>query len=242
MPHARHLSNNSKIYQSFKDMEQQLSREISQLKHCVAHSRTKFTQPEKSNVMVRPYQPRDLYLAQTMLGPRLAYSGVERDKDFSSVVQQRLLEHPREKTEQYYSWDFESRISHSSAPDTYTPKLEVAVTVAAKRNIRKARIIVKMGFRLIRRHIMWFELNVRHNARHWASLPWLMCSFTTVNVRANDAPIFQACFDWNLESVRFLLETGRASVYDVDEETGRGLLEVCIVLYTVPARYNHITK
>jgi hypothetical protein len=51
-----------------------------------------------------------------------------------------------------------------------------------------------------------------------------------VNVRAVDAPIFQACFDWDLDTIQLLLETKQASVYDVDEETRCGLLEVRIAL------------
>lgn len=58
------------------------------------------------------------------------------------------------------------------------------------------------------------------------SIPWLGCSFTTVNVRALDAPISKACQDWDLDTVRFLLETKQASIYDVDDECRLGLLEV----------------
>jgi hypothetical protein len=64
------------------------------------------------------------------------------------------------------------------------------------------------------------------------SIPWLGCSFTTVNVRAVDAPIFKPCYGWDLDTVRFLLETKQASIYDVDAEFRCGLLEVRIA----PAR------
>jgi hypothetical protein len=58
-------------------------------------------------------------------------------------------------------------------------------------------------------------------------MPRLDCSMTIFNVRPKDTPIFSACQEHDINRVRYLLESGQACVYDVDEEIG-GLLEVRI--------------
>jgi hypothetical protein len=110
--------------------------------------------------------------------------------------------------------------------DKLKPQLGLSLSLTSKRHLKKARAILKLGLRLIHQQIFQFEIVTKYNARYWMNLPWLRCSFTTVNIRPCWAPIFRACSSWDLGTVRHLLETGQASIYDVDEENRDGLLEV----------------
>ncbi len=110
--------------------------------------------------------------------------------------------------------------------DTYWPRLDARVALASSQTRRKLRLALRVGLSLIRKHIIQFELSLRHDTRHWMSLPWLGLSLTTINIRPASAPISQACFDWDFEAVRYLIETGQSTIHDVDDETRCGLLEV----------------
>lgn len=156
-------------------------------------------------------------------------SKVDNITKLDSIVQTRLVEHSMRITRKSYSWAF-GQVDQLPRTDIFKPRVGVKLTFASKRNMRKARVVLLLGLRLMYQHLFHFELNVRHSTRHWMSIPWLSCSLTTVNVRAADAPIFKACFDWDLDTIQLLLETKQASVYDVDEETRCGLLEVRIAL------------
>ncbi|KAI3328843.1 hypothetical protein F4824DRAFT_516905 [Ustulina deusta] len=104
------------------------------------------------------------------------------------------------------------------------------LTVQSKRNRRKLRLVFEIGFKLFSQHVLRFELNLRQTARRWTSMPTVDCSMPIFNVRPNDAPIFQACRDKDVNRVRYLLESGQASVHDVDDEVG-GLLEHALKRY-----------
>jgi hypothetical protein len=66
-------------------------------------------------------------------------------------------------------------------------------------------------------------------------MPKFDYSMTMFNVRPKDAPIFRACQEWDINGVRYLLESRQASVYDADDEIG-GLLEVRIPEATIRVR------
>lgn len=61
-------------------------------------------------------------------------------------------------------------------------------------------------------------------------MPKLSCSLNVYNLRPNDAPISTAGRERDVSTVRYLLETGQASIYDVDDRIG-GLIEVRILEY-----------
>jgi hypothetical protein len=153
-----------------------------------------------------------------------SFNQVGTKTELDSIVLTRLVEHAMRTTRRKLSWAFGSE---DVLTDALKPKVGVRITAASKRHLRKARVVLRLGLRLIHQYIIQFELQIRQDARHWTSIPWLGCSLTTVNVRAVNAPIFQACSDWDLDTVQFLLETRQASIYDVDEEYRCGLLEVC---------------
>ncbi|KAJ2992322.1 hypothetical protein NUW58_g2205 [Xylaria curta] len=69
------------------------------------------------------------------------------------------------------------------------------LTVQSKRNRRKLRLVLEIGFKLFSRHVLQFELNLRQTARHWSGMPSFGYSMPIFNVREHDAPIFQACRD-----------------------------------------------
>ncbi|KAI8630491.1 hypothetical protein F5Y19DRAFT_427785 [Xylariaceae sp. FL1651] len=105
------------------------------------------------------------------------------------------------------------------------PSADLNLSKTSTKAYRSFRLILRLRFRLMQHYIIRFEMALRSNTRHWMSTPSLSCSFTIVNVRPTDAPIFEACFDWDLNRVRYLLDTGQASILDVDDNTRRGLLE-----------------
>ncbi|KAF4900205.1 hypothetical protein CGCF415_v010157 [Colletotrichum fructicola] len=89
---------------------------------------------------------------------------------------------------------------------------------------QKAELLFSMCFKLLGHHILRFELQAQLLCRLWRFDPSLRASLTIVNVRPSDTPIFEACRNWNLQEVHYLLETGQAGINDTDGETG-GLLE-----------------
>jgi hypothetical protein len=103
-----------------------------------------------------------------------------------------------------------------------------SVTMQSKRNHRKLRIVINIAFNLFFQQVLQFELNLQQITRQWTGMPKFDCSMTVFNVRPNDAPIFDACRKWDIVRVRYLLGSGQASLYDVSDKLGGGLLEVRI--------------
>lgn len=114
------------------------------------------------------------------------------------------------------------------------PAIGASVMIQSKRNRRRLRLVSELGFNLFCQQVLRFELNLQLNTRQWTSMPTLDCSMTIFNVRPKDAPIFRACQERDINNVRYLLESGQASVYDADEEIG-GLLEVRFSKATIQA-------
>ncbi|KAI1133245.1 hypothetical protein F5Y10DRAFT_84773 [Nemania abortiva] len=158
--------------------------------------------------------------------PKQALVRTEELHQFESgaLVSTQILNWHMKRIREQHSWALGS-LSKFFERDAYWPQLDVAISSSSNQARRKMRFVLRMGFRLIQQHILHFEVTLRQNARQWMSIPWLGCSLTTINVRPIESPIFRACFDWDFESVRFLIETSQASIYDVDNETRRGLLE-----------------
>ncbi|KAI0097664.1 hypothetical protein GGR51DRAFT_577955 [Nemania sp. FL0031] len=116
------------------------------------------------------------------------------------------------------------------------PALGAMLTVQSKRNRRRLGLVFEIGFKLFSQYVLRFELNLRQTARHWVAMPTVGCSIPIFNLRPNDAPIFQACHDRDLNRVKYLLESGQASIHDVDDKVG-GLLE-----HVVNGKYNHDSR
>ncbi|KAI0151631.1 hypothetical protein GGR57DRAFT_177994 [Xylariaceae sp. FL1272] len=142
----------------------------------------------------------------------------------SPNVSYQLLKYEMGRVRKQASWTLGS-FGYFYAPENVKPLTGASITATSTHNRRKVRLILRAGLRLMQQHIVHFEFTIGQNARHWMSMPWLGCSISTLNVRPTHAPIFRACFEWDLESVRYLIDSGQASIYDVDAEFHCGLLE-----------------
>lgn len=139
-----------------------------------------------------------------------------------------LIQHHMRRSHCQYSISFGS-LNESSRDES---KLGALVVIQSKRNRRKLRVILNIGFKLFCQHVFQFELSLQQTIRQWTGMPKVSCSMTIFNVRPNDAPIFRACQEWDLNKIRYLLESGQASIYDVEDTVG-GLLEVGILKNTI---------
>lgn len=197
---------------------------MSHLKHHTAKMRHQITQPQPSEPWPSIHHPGSTSgMVQTTFFANHTESIDQME--LGELVSTQLLNHEMRRTRLQYSRNFGS-LTTSLVDSTRWPQFDATVSLASKQNRRKLRLVLRAGFRLIEQHMLHFELTIGHNARSWMSIPWLGCSFTTINVRPEDSPIFRACQDGDLDSVRYLLETGQASIYDVDDEERDGLLEV----------------
>ncbi|KAK5637154.1 hypothetical protein RRF57_012866 [Xylaria bambusicola] len=141
-----------------------------------------------------------------------------------SPISTQLLSYEMTRTRQSLFWQFRSSDT-SLGNDNCRPRIDMSVVLTSSQVKRKLRLVLRAGLGLIRRQIIQFDLTIRHDAKHWMSLPRLGLSLTPIYIRPADAPIFQACHDWDLDAVRYLIDTGQATIHDVDSESRRGLLE-----------------
>lgn len=180
--------------------------------------------PVSAKLVIKTKTPSRLRIDPPDFLQRKLSARLDEESDLNTDIQARILEHTYRRTLKQYSWLFGTS-KESLTTKVIKPHVHTAIKLTLKHNIRNTHVIIIIAFRLIHQHVLHFELRVRQRIRHWLSIPWLGCSLAVVNVRESDAPIFQACFDWDLETVRFLLESGRAGLHDVDTETRCGLLE-----------------
>lgn len=101
-----------------------------------------------------------------------------------------------------------------------------SIGLESKRKSRRAKLILNMQYRLFGTYILRLELQMQLLCRSWSLSPQILPHLTVCFLRPSDSPIFEACQTYNFGEVRWLLETGQASIYDVDGDIG-GLLEVC---------------
>ncbi|KAI1332896.1 hypothetical protein F5Y16DRAFT_356911 [Xylariaceae sp. FL0255] len=148
----------------------------------------------------------------------------DRESDLESLVTTHLLTFERNKLSNHFTWATRS-FEDQPKFDTILPTIQASISSNSWHNRRNARLALRLGLKLMQQRVFYFEFNLRQVSRYWVSIPSVEFSIASVNVRPSNSPIFKACFDWNLKMVRFLLETGQASIYDVDHEMGDGLLE-----------------
>ncbi|KAF4411491.1 hypothetical protein CFRS1_v006462 [Colletotrichum fructicola] len=134
-----------------------------------------------------------------------------------------LMQHNRNLSRKYLIANF----GNTERPQTSIDEFYSTggkLTLESKMRSQKAELLFSMCFKLLGHHILRFELQAQLLCRLWRFDPSLRASLTIVNVRPSDTPIFEACRNWNLQEVHYLLETGQAGINDTDGETG-GLLE-----------------
>ncbi|RTE74334.1 hypothetical protein BHE90_011218 [Fusarium euwallaceae] len=126
------------------------------------------------------------------------------------------------------NWTFRTKAGAQDADDR-EGRLEGSLSLTSKKNLWKARALFKARVNILGRRIIFLEIEAQQFTQTWLGMPFLSGQISIVNVRPNNAPIFKACADFNLPMVKHLLETGEASIHDVNEY-GEGLLE-CVLMY-----------
>lgn len=137
---------------------------------------------------------------------------------------QRLVEHNLRRTLGYCEAGV-GRTSRQVAFENGWSSVGAAAVLRRKHNSTKIKFLISLGCKLFGATILKGELQISINCRFWSLEPHITSSITALNLRPTDSPIFVACRQRDLNQVRYLLHTGEASIYDVDEELG-GLLEV----------------
>lgn len=102
--------------------------------------------------------------------------------------------------------------------------LGAMVELERRRYDKKLRAKVRAWLNLFGPRVVDFEISIRIRSLAWMS-PSMECLVRTVNVRPWGCPIFQACEFADLKRVKFLLESGEASINDVCPD-GNSLLWV----------------
>jgi len=139
-----------------------------------------------------------------------------------------LFQHNLRRTLSQFSKTYgDTEMSSSRLPTAFTtrPNVGISVAIESKRNRRKARILFALGFHFLYQRVLLFEVQVQQSIRHWIHMPSLAASIRVFNIRPSNTPIFAACRDLDIFRVRNLLQSGEATVHDVDDDIG-GLLEV----------------
>jgi len=122
------------------------------------------------------------------------------------------------------NWSFKTEAKSRDAYGSQR-RVEGSLSLISKKNLWKARALFKARVNILGQRIIHLEIKARHFTQTWLGMPSLSGKISVVNVRPNDAPIFKACHGLDLPTVKHLLETGEASIHDVDQ-WGDGLLEV----------------
>lgn len=128
------------------------------------------------------------------------------------------------------NWDFRTKAKAQDADDR-EEQFHGSLSLISKKNLWKARALFRARVNILGQRIMCLEIKAQHFTQAWLGMPFLSSQLSIINVRSPRAPIFKACFDHNLPLVKHLLETGEASISDVDEN-GDGLLEVSVIYIT----------
>ncbi|KAI0383313.1 hypothetical protein F5Y04DRAFT_32608 [Hypomontagnella monticulosa] len=139
-----------------------------------------------------------------------------------SDMEMKLLEYKENKTLGIYSQTW--GCLRNSYVGGGRPVMGASIAFHSKRNRRKAKAMLEIRFVLLCARILRFELRAQQISRLWWTAPWFSCSMALLNSRPSDSPIFEACRNHDFWRIRDLLECGKASIHDVEDNYG-GLLE-----------------
>lgn len=137
----------------------------------------------------------------------------------------RLIEHNIRRTLNSYV----ASIGNGGSPTAVRNSMSsvgAGIAIDSKRKSTKVRLMFNLCWKLFAGRILEFETQILLNCSSWTLTPRVASSLAIFNLRPSNSPIFLACRDHDFDEVRYLLENGQASIYDVDDEIG-GLLEVC---------------
>lgn len=145
--------------------------------------------------------------------------------DFKLEPRYALIEHSMRRTLSSYVATVGNTGSITAARDGVS-SAGARIAIISKRKSTNVRFMFNLCCKLMGGRILNFELQIMLSCRSWTLTPRVASSLAIFNLRPSDSPIFLACQEHNFNEVRYLLEDGQASIYDIDEEIG-GLLEVC---------------
>ncbi|EEU39718.1 uncharacterized protein NECHADRAFT_100260 [Fusarium vanettenii 77-13-4] len=154
-------------------------------------------------------------------------SAISSDDDIIAQVKERTEEWRWKEPLARQDWSFKTKAKSQDAYDS-RERVKGSLSLISKKNLWKARALIKTRVNILGQRIICLEIRAQHFTQTWLSMPSLSGIISVVNVRPNDAPIFKACHGLDLPTVKHLLETGEASIHDVDQK-GDGLLEVKIL-------------
>lgn len=148
----------------------------------------------------------------------------EEKENFENEVISRKMQYDWGKPLTSHSWAYEWE-DNPQQLNSCKSHFGVKTTLVSKRSTWAARVMLKGQLNFFGRRIIHTEIRMHHFTRSWTSMPSISSLMTILNIRPNDTPIFRACRNYDLPTIQHLLETGKASVFDVDEDRS-GLLEV----------------
>ena len=137
----------------------------------------------------------------------------------------RLIEHNIRRTLNSYV----ASIGNGGSPTAVRNSMSsvgAGIAIGSKRKSIKVRLMFNLCWKLFAGRILEFETQILLNCSSWTLTPRVASSLAIFNLHPSNSPIFLACRDHDFDEVRYLLENGQASIYDVDDKIG-GLLEVC---------------
>ncbi|KAH6974280.1 hypothetical protein BKA56DRAFT_554399 [Ilyonectria sp. MPI-CAGE-AT-0026] len=202
--------------------------ELSSLRRDIESHRSKSKCITPLPEMQTPHRKRTTKIPRQPLNPICPPTRLRKHEtgpDFERRMQERKFEHDWKKmiTKHSYISGFNDEVQ---PPRSFKPRLAVSMRLMATKNSWKAHAALRARLYVLGQRLVFFEIKARHFARAWMSVPFLGCSMTILHVRSSEDPIFLACRDWDLSTVRYLIETRQASVHDIDHDKRANLLQV----------------
>ncbi|KAI0413478.1 hypothetical protein F5X98DRAFT_378725 [Xylaria grammica] len=216
----------SEMLQKLTDLQRGLNNDVNCLNNSIADQRSEALASRRGIEGAR-YFKEGISLAKAQRSNATDRGNLANSSASTALglpVSTLLLSYEMERSRQSLFWQPRS-FDTSFINDKYWARLDMSVMLTSSQTRRKLRLVLRAGLRLIRQQMIQFDLNIRHDVKHWMSLPRLGLSLTPIYIKPANSPIFQACFDCDLEAVRYLIDTGQATNHDVDSESRRGLLE-----------------
>lgn len=175
-------------------------------------------------------RPRDVATEPSYFGSSATASSLSSERltdipnDIFAQVKERAEEWRWKEPRVRQDWSFKTK---AKSQDVYGSQERVkgSLSLISKKNLWKARALIKTRVNILGQRIICLEIKAQQFTQTWLSMPSLSGIISVVNVRPKDAPIFRACREFDFPTVKHLLETGEASIHDVDQ-SGDGLLEV----------------
>lgn len=120
------------------------------------------------------------------------------------------------------SWNFGSK----SSVENERRWQAGSVSLKSNKHHRDLRVSLRTKFYFLNERLFSFEMGIRQFTRAWASIATTDCRISVANVRPVGSLIFELCKKSDFEGVKAMLDEGRASINDVDDNRHYSLLDV----------------